>query len=72
MTNQARHNQVVKNDVEANNRYESANSWWSCFIGRIRTRESGFFMPKIQARVLHVGWVERSHPYISVFYKGFF
>lgn len=43
MTNQARHNQVVKNDVEANNRYESANSWWSCFIGRIRTSESGFF-----------------------------
>lgn len=55
MTNQARHNQVVKNDVEANNRYESANSWWSCFKGRIRTRESGFFMPKIQACVLHMG-----------------
>lgn len=54
MTNQARHNQVVKNDVEANNRYESANSWWSCFIGRIRTSESGFFMSKNQTRALHV------------------
>ncbi len=27
MTNQAGHNQVVKNEGEANNRYESANSW---------------------------------------------
>lgn len=35
MTNQARHNQVVKNDDEANNRYESANSWRSCFINRM-------------------------------------
>lgn len=47
MTNQARHNQVVKNDVEANNRYESANSWWSCFKDRICENESGFFMPVI-------------------------
>lgn len=50
MTNQARHNQVVKNDVEANNRYESANSWWSCFIGRIHARESGFLCLKFRHR----------------------
>lgn len=49
MTYQARHNRTVKNDSEANNRYESANSWWSCFIGRIHKCESGFFMPDKQA-----------------------
>ena len=41
-TNQARHNQAVRNDGEANNRYESANSRWSCFIERIHISESVF------------------------------
>lgn len=43
MTNQARHNQVVKNDDEANNRYESANSWRSCFRDRVCENGPGFF-----------------------------
>ncbi|EJK92132.1 hypothetical protein UUU_07370 [Klebsiella pneumoniae subsp. pneumoniae DSM 30104 = JCM 1662 = NBRC 14940] len=42
MTNQARHNQVVKNDDEANNRYESANSWRSCFRDRVCENGPGF------------------------------
>lgn len=54
MTNQARHNQVVKNDDEANNRYESANSWRSCFRDRVCENGPGFFMSKIQTWALHV------------------
>lgn len=35
MTNQAWHNQENKTGVEANNRYEFADSWRSCFINRM-------------------------------------
>lgn len=62
MTYQARHNRLVKNDGEANNRYESANSWWSCFIGRVHVCESGFFMLGIHTLTLHIGVLNQLSP----------
>nr|DAV36926.1 MAG TPA: hypothetical protein [Caudoviricetes sp.] len=49
-TNQAWHNQAVRNDDGANNRYESANSWWLCFRNRVCVNEPGFLCLQFRQR----------------------
>nr|DAQ93740.1 MAG TPA: hypothetical protein [Caudoviricetes sp.] len=46
-TNQAWHNQAVRNDGEANYRYESANSRWSCFKDRVHKLNPVFLCLRI-------------------------